>query len=186
MTNPKFRLQGLMLASIIFIADQMVKYAMIGPLQLESREEIRIIPQFSLTWATNSGVSMGFLEAKSESQRWLLVGLTAVIAVVVAVWMWREKLRGEVLALALVLGGAVGNIVDRIRYGYVVDYADLHFGDFRPFWIFNLADAAITIGVLILLARAFLMREKAPEEVPPENGQGVQQTASRADITESL
>ncbi len=172
----RFRLQGLVLASLVFIADQMVKFAMIGPLQLQSREEIRIIPQFSLTWAENRGVSMSFLEAGSDMQRWLLVALTAGIALVVAGWMWREKLRGDVLALALVLGGAVGNIVDRIRYGYVVDYADLHFGEFRPFWIFNLADAAITVGVLILLARAFLMREKKP----------VQQPASSADITESL
>lgn len=107
-------------------------------------------------------------------ERWLLVGLTALIAGVVAVWMWREKLRGDVLALSLVLGGALGNIVDRVRYGYVVDYADLHFGTFRPFYIFNLADAAITIGVLILLARAFLMREK---EV-------VQEVASDATISE--
>ena len=74
--------------------------------------------------------------------------------------MWREKLRGDVLALSMVLGGALGNIVDRVRYGYVVDYADLHFGTFRPFLIFNIADAAITIGVLIILARSLLMREK--------------------------
>jgi signal peptidase II len=161
--NPKFRLQGIMLASIIFIADQAVKYIMIAPLQLQSRGVIHILPQFALRWAENRGVSMGMLEAGSETQRWMLVALTAVIASVVAVCMWREKLRGEVLALAMVLGGALGNIVDRVRYGYVVDYADLHFGQFRPFYIFNLADACITIGVVILLARAFLMREKAPE-----------------------
>lgn len=171
----RFRLQGLMLASLVFIADQMVKYAMIGPLALKSRRIIHILPMFDLRWAENPGVSMGMLTANTDTQRWLLVGLTAVIAVVVAMWMWREKLRGDVLALALVLGGALGNIVDRVRYGYVVDYADLHFGAFRPFWIFNLADACITIGVLILLARAFLMREKA-----------VQQPASSADVTESL
>lgn len=158
--NPKFRLQGLMLASLLFIADQAVKFIMIGPLALQSRRQIHIVSFFDLTWAENRGVSMGFLEANSETQRWLLVALTALIAGVVAVWMWREKLRGDVLALALVLGGALGNIVDRIRYGYVVDYADLHFGSFRPFWIFNLADACITIGVLILLARAFLLRDK--------------------------
>jgi signal peptidase II len=162
MANPKFRLQGLMLASFIFIADQAVKFIMIGPLALQSRRQIHILPFFDLTWAENRGVSMGFLEANSEAQRWMLVGLTALIAAVVGVWMWREKMRGEVLALAMVLGGALGNIVDRIRYGYVVDYADLHFGSFRPFFIFNLADAAITIGVLILLARAFLIREKDP------------------------
>jgi signal peptidase II len=179
-TNPKFRLQGIMLASFVFIADQIVKFAMIGPLALQSRREIVILPQFSLTWAENRGVSMGFLEAGSDTQRWMLVGLTAAIAVIVTVWMWREKLRGDVLALALVLGGAIGNIVDRIRYGYVVDYADLHFGTFRPFYIFNLADACITFGVLILLARAFLMREKEPDEA-----QRVQQPASNADISES-
>ncbi len=173
--NPKFRLQGIMLASFVFIADQIVKFAMIGPLALQSRKEIVILPQFSLTWAVNHGVSMGFLEAKSEAQRWLLVALTGVIAVIVVVWMWREKLRGDVLALSLVLGGAAGNIVDRVRYGYVVDYADLHFGEFRPFYIFNLADACITVGVLILLARAFLMREKP-----------VHDAASTADISERI
>ncbi len=172
--NARFRLQGIMLASFVFIADQIVKFAMIGPLALQSRREIVILPQFSLTWAENYGVSMGFLEAKSESQRWMLVALTMVIALIVGVWMWREKLRGDVLALSLVLGGAAGNIVDRIRYGFVVDYADLHFGTFRPFYIFNLADACITFGVLILLARAFLMREKEP----------VQHPASSAEISE--
>ena len=160
MGNPKYRLQGLMLASFLFIADQAVKFIMIGPLALESRRQIHIVSFFDLTWAENRGVSMGFLEASSDAQRWLLVALTALIAGVVGVWMWREKLRGDVLALSMVLGGALGNIVDRVRYGYVVDYADLHFGNFRPFWIFNLADACITIGVLILLARAFLIRDK--------------------------
>ena len=170
--NPKYRLQGLMLASFLFIADQAVKFIMIGPLALQSRRQIHIISFFDLTWAENRGVSMGFLEANSEAQRWLLVALTALIAGIVAVWMWREKLRGDVLALAMVLGGALGNIVDRVRYGYVVDYADLHFGNFRPFWIFNLADACITIGVLILLARAFLIRER-DDVHPASSGDGI-------------
>ena len=172
MTNPKFRLQGLMLASFLFIADQAVKFIMIGPLALQSRRQIHIVSFFDLTWAENRGVSMGFLEANSDAQRWLLVALTALIAGVVAVWMWREKLRGDVLALSMVLGGALGNIVDRVRYGYVVDYADLHFGTFRPFWIFNLADACITIGVLILLARAFLIRER-DDVHPASSGNGI-------------
>lgn len=161
--SKRYHLQGIMLASLIFIADQAVKYAMIGPLALNSRKVIHIISFFDFTWAENRGVSMGFLTADTDLQRWMLVGLTAGIAVIVAIWMFREKKIGDVLALAMVLGGALGNIVDRIRYGYVVDYADLHFGAFRPFYIFNLADACITIGVLILLARAFLMREKEPE-----------------------
>jgi signal peptidase II len=161
---PQYRLQGIILASLIFIADQMVKYAMIGPLQLKSRSVIHIMQQFDLRWAENRGVSMGFLTADSDAARWMLVALTGAIALGVGIWMWTEKQRGDVLALAMILGGAAGNIVDRVRYGYVVDYADLHFGSWRPFYIFNLADAAITIGVLILLARAFLMREKPLQE----------------------
>lgn len=153
--------QGLFLAALIFIADQAVKYAMIAPLQLKSKTVIHIMPFFDFRWAENRGVSMGMLTADTDLQRWMLVGFTAFIAIIVAVWMYREKARGDVLALALVLGGALGNIVDRARFGYVVDYADLHFGAFRPFFIFNLADAAITIGVLILLARAFLISEKS-------------------------
>jgi len=177
--NSKFRLQGIMLASLVFIADQIVKYAMLGPLQLQSRGVIHIISFFDLRYAENRGVSMSFLTADSDGERWALVGLTAVIAIGVAIWMWREKLRGDVLALSLVLGGALGNIVDRVRYGYVVDYADLHIGAFRPFYIFNLADACISMGVLILLARAFLISDKQTGD-----GADVQQPESSADIVE--
>ena len=177
--NPKFRLQGIMLASLVFIADQIVKYAMLGPLQLKSRGVIHIISFFDLRYAENRGVSMSFLTADNDGERWALVALTAVITAGVAVWMWREKLRGDVLALSLVLGGALGNIVDRVRYGYVVDYADLHIGAFRPFYIFNLADACISMGVLILLARAFLISDKQSGD-----GTGVQQPESSADIVE--
>ena len=90
-TNPKFRLQGIMLASLIFIADQLVKFAMLGPLQLQSRGVIHIISFFDFRYAENRGVSMSFLTADSEAERWALVALTAVIAGAVAVWMWREK-----------------------------------------------------------------------------------------------
>jgi len=177
--NSKFRLQGIMLASLVFIADQIVKYAMLGPLQLQSRGVIHIISFFDLRYAENRGVSMSFLTADSDGERWALVALTTVIAAGVAVWMWREKLRGDVLALSLVLGGALGNIVDRVSYGYVVDYADLHIGAFRPFYIFNLADACISMGVLILLARAFLISDKQTS-----SGTDVQQPESSADIVE--
>ena len=103
---------------------------------------------------------MGFLTAGSEQARWLLVALTAAIASGVLYWLWREKNRGDSIALACVLGGALGNIVDRTRYGYVADFADLHFGEWRPFLVFNVADAAITIGVLLLVVRALLSRDR--------------------------
>ena len=72
------------------------------------------------------------------------------------------------IALGMVLGGALGNILDRTRFGYVVDFADLHFGDFRPFFVFNVGDAAISIGVVILLLRAFVTRKDHAKGPGPE------------------
>jgi signal peptidase II len=157
---------GLAIALAIFLADQLVKYIVTGPLALNQVGQITLLPIFNLTWVQNYGVSMGFLTAGSETMRWALVTLTAAIGTGVAVWLWRETNRTDVIALGLVLGGAAGNILDRVRFGYVVDFLDLHFGDFRPFLVFNVADAAITIGVLILLLRALFVRPK-PE--PAEN-----------------
>ncbi|MEE9432629.1 MAG: signal peptidase II [Sphingorhabdus sp.] len=165
-----YRLFGILLAALIFSVDQLVKYVMTGPLALESRSVIHIMPFFDFRWTENHGISLGMLTADNDTQRWLLVGFTAFVAIIVTIWMLREKLLGDVLALAMVLGGALGNIVDRARLGYVLDYADLHFGTFRPFLIFNVADACITIGVLILLARAFMMREKDTNSDEGEQG----------------
>src|SRR5205085_9384540 len=96
------------------------------------------------------------------------VGPTAALAVGAAVWVGRERHRGDQLAVGMVLGGALGNILDRVRHGYVTDFADLHFGAFRPFLIFNVADAAISIGVVILLLRAFLTRKDDAKGHGPE------------------
>ena len=158
LTQPHYL--GLAFAAAVFAADQLIKALVIGPLALREVMAIEVLPFFRLTWAENTGVSLGLFTADSETGRWILVAVTAAIALTVLVWMLRERLLGDIMALALVLGGALGNITDRIRFGYVVDYADLHFGTFRPFLIFNVADAAITIGVLLILARSFLSRDK--------------------------
>jgi signal peptidase II len=157
------RLTGLIAAAFVFLADQFAKYMVIVPFDLKARGQIELLPFFNLTWVENYGVSMGFLTADTELGKWLLIALTGAISVGVLVWLWREKNRQDVLALGLILGGALGNIVDRVRFGHVVDFADLHFGDIRPFLVFNVADAAITIGVVILLLRALLVREKPKE-----------------------
>jgi len=158
------RAVGLAVAAFVFTLDQLTKYAVTVPLQLKERRTLELLPFFDLNWTENRGVSMGFLTADSETTRWLLVGLTAAIALFVGAWMWREKRRDDTVGLALVLGGAIGNILDRVRFGYVVDFLDLHFGEVRPFLVFNVADAAITIGVLLLLVRALLMRDKSPRK----------------------
>jgi len=157
---------GYALAALVFAFDQLTKYLVMVPFDLKNRGQIEIFEIFNLTWVENRGVSLGMLHAEGELGRWLLVGLTGAISVGVAIWLWRERNRQDAFGLGMILGGALGNIFDRIRLGHVVDFADLHFGAFRPFLVFNVADAAITIGVLILVFRALLVREKVKV---PEN-----------------
>jgi signal peptidase II len=152
---------GLISAAVFALLDQAVKYLVTGPLGLYyegARSEL--LPIFALSNVHNHGVSLGFLRADTAGTTWALVGLTGAITLAVLYWMWRERNRADQIALGMILGGSLGNIADRVRLGYVQDYADLHFGDWQPFLTFNLADAAITVGVLILLARALLVREK--------------------------
>lgn len=161
---------GYGLAALIFIADQVIKAWVVEGLGIAYPGAVKeILPFFDLRFVANNGVSLGLLPAETTTMRWALVGLTAAIAAAVAWWMVRETNRQDMFALSLVLGGALGNIVDRARFGYVVDYADLHFGEWRPFLVFNVADAAITIGVVILLVRALFVREKPKAQAPVEN-----------------
>jgi signal peptidase II len=158
----KFPVAGLVTGAVVFAIDQAVKYMVTGPLGIAQLGDVReIVSIFALRFVPNIGVSLGLLPAGGEAMRWALVALTAAIAIGVLVWMVREKNRPDQIALGLVLGGAFGNILDRVRFGYVVDFADLHFGEWRPFLVFNVADAAITIGVLVLLVRALLVRDKS-------------------------
>jgi signal peptidase II len=175
------RLFGFALAAVIFAVDQAMKWVIDYPLNMRKGDTIDLLPIFAFTRTHNYGVSLGMFTANSPEMRWSLVAVTALIAIAVTVWLLREKKLGDILPLGLVLGGALGNIRDRARMGYVLDYADLHFGAFRPFLIFNVADACITIGVLIILARSLFMREKPAQtqsEPPAElNENGADQPA---------
>lgn len=144
---------GFSVAALVFLLDQLSKYWILNIVRLPERGYIELLPVFRLTYVENIGVSMGLFRANSDLGRWLLVAVTGAIAVAVAVWIGREKARADVIALGLILGGALGNIVDRVRFGYVVDFLHLFWGE-HSFWVFNVADAAITTGVLLLLSRA--------------------------------
>lgn len=159
------RVIGLMIAAFICAMDQLVKWWVAGPLGLKQLyDKMELLPFFDLTRVHNQGISLGMFQATSPEMRYGLVAITAAIACVVLVWMMREKKMGDIFGLSLILGGALGNIYDRWALGYVLDYADLHFGDFRPFLVFNIADAAITIGVVIILARSLFVRDTDEEE----------------------
>ena len=164
----KAPIAGLLTAALLFVVDQVTKVTITDVLQLnELTAERYVTPFFNLRFVANHGISLGLLHADTNTMRWALVAMTGAIAVAVAVWMTRETAQPDRIALGAILGGALGNIVDRVRFGYVVDFADLHFGDWRPFLVFNVADAAITLGVLVLLVRALLMRDK--RDIPSEN-----------------
>lgn len=155
------RVIGLVIALAIFLVDQAVKYWVSEPLRLRERGVIDVLPFFDLRWVENYGVSLGMFTATSDTMRWGLVIVTFLIAAAVTVWLLRERVMGEILGLSLILGGALGNIRDRYLYGYVIDYADLHIGEWRPFLVFNIADAAISIGVVIILLRAFFVKDSS-------------------------
>jgi signal peptidase II len=169
-TTVRNRLLGFVLALLIFGADQYVKWVIDVRLGMRRNDTIELLPIFSLTRTHNFGVSLGMFTAQSQEMRWGLVAVTGLIALGVTVWLLREKRLGDILPLGMVLGGAIGNIRDRVRMGYVLDYADLHFGHIQPFLVFNIADACITTGVLIILARSLFMREKPRQthSEPPE------------------
>jgi signal peptidase II len=154
---------GFAVAALVFFLEQITKWIVLGPLDLRNTQVVEILPIFRFWYTENHGISLGLFQASSDAMRWALVAVTSAIAVGVGWWLTREEKAGDQVALGMVLGGALGNILDRVRHGYVVDFADLHFGEFRPFFIFNVADAAISIGVAILLLRAFLVKERPKE-----------------------
>ena len=174
------RLLGLLLAAVVFGVDQWLKHLVTGPLGLAREgDHLDLLPIFDFTLTHNIGVSLGMFPANSREMRWGLVGVTGLIALVVSVWLLRERKLGDVLPLGMILGGALGNIRDRVALGYVIDFADLHFGEIRPFLIFNVADAMITFGVVIILARALFMREK------PAASQGGTEAGQAAEIPDA-
>lgn len=154
--------RGYAIALVVLILDQISKYWVLDVLRLQALGGIDVLPFFRLTFVGNIGVSMGLLAADSDLARWLLTAVTTGIALAVALWLRREKNAVDVAALGLVLGGAIGNILDRVRFGYVVDFLHFFWAQYS-FWVFNVADAAITLGVILLLSRAVLAKP-TPQE----------------------
>lgn len=147
-------LKWLWLSLLAVVLDQISKLAIAGSMQLY--QSIQIMPFFKLTYVHNTGAAFSFLSEAGGWQRWFFAGLALMISVVIAVWLARLKTNETLLAvaLALVLGGAVGNLIDRLVYGYVIDFLDVYYETWH--WpAFNIADSAITLGVILMLAESF-------------------------------
>jgi len=147
-------LKWLGLSLLAVILDQWSKLAIAGSMQLY--QSIPIMPYFNLTYVHNTGAAFSFLSEAGGWQRWFFAGLALVISMVIAVWLARLKQHETLLAVALslVLGGAMGNLIDRLAYGYVIDFLDVYYQTWH--WpAFNIADSAITLGVILMLVESF-------------------------------
>jgi len=147
----------LWLSLVVIVLDQATKFLVTRFFELYERVEV--LPVLDFTLLHNTGAAFSLLADAPGWQRWFFIGLAGAVSVLLVVWIWRTP-RGEKLlplALALILGGAVGNVIDRIVHGYVVDFIHAHWGD-AYFPAFNIADSAITIGAVLLILDAF--REK--------------------------
>ena len=147
-------LKWLGLSLLALVLDQVTKLLVDSTMQLY--QSIPLLPFFKLTYVHITGAAFSFLSESGGWQRWFFAGLALVISVVIAVWLSRLEKHETLLAVALslILGGAVGNLIDRLAYGYVIDFLDVYYGTWH--WpAFNIADSAITLGVVLMLAESF-------------------------------
>lgn len=147
-------LKWLWLSLLVLILDQASKLAIDASMQLF--ESIPILPSFNLTYVHNTGAAFSFLSQAGGWQRWLFAGLAVVMISIIAVWLLRLQKHETLMAtaLSLVLGGAMGNLIDRVAYGYVIDFLDVYYKSWH--WpAFNIADSAICIGVGLMLLESF-------------------------------
>jgi len=162
MTHPQIRL-GLAVATVTCVLDQAVKLWLIFIFDLGSRGPVRIAPAIDLVLTWNTGISYGLFPQDAANGRWLLVAITLLAIVLLAIWLARTEARLTALALGLIIGGALGNAIDRLAYGAVADFVLLNIttASSRYDWyVFNLADAAIVAGVIGLLYES-LVRDRA-------------------------
>lgn len=153
------RLFGLVTAGIVIVCDQLSKWWVVAKLMQPPRA-IEVTPFFDLVMVWNKGVTFGMFSAASSWTRWGFTGLA--LAIVVALWLWLRKVEGRwpAASIGLVIGGALGNVIDRVYYGAVADFLDFHvYGYHWP--AFNVADSAITVGVALLFIDALRGRKES-------------------------
>lgn len=151
-------LTGGLIAAGVIAADQASKGWALYVYDLPTRQHVNLSPVMDLSMVWNRGVSFGLLHSNSDVMRWALTGFMLVVAGLLAWWLWRARRPLLGAALGLVIGGAIGNAIDRIAYGAVADFLD--FSDIFFPWVFNIADASICIGVALMLLDSLLTRDE--------------------------
>lgn len=150
---------GILAAMVTLVADQASKLWLLNVFDLARRGAVRVTPFFDLVLAWNIGISFGWLQNDSQAAQLALMAIKGIAVVALAIWMARSHTMLATIALGLIIGGAIGNGIDRLAYGAVVDFALLHIeiaGKTYNWYVFNLADVAIVAGVAALLYDSFL------------------------------
>jgi signal peptidase II len=150
---------GIIAAVVTLVADQASKLWLLNGFDLARRGVVKMTPFFDLVLAWNIGISFGWLQNDSQSAQVALIAVKVVAVIALAIWMARSQTRLATVALGLIIGGAIGNGIDRFAYGAVVDFALFHIeigGNAYNWYVFNLADVAIVAGVAALLYDSFL------------------------------
>ena len=158
------------LAVAVVVVDQAAKAWILEGLRLMPGDSIHVAGPFSLTLVRNQGVSFGLLWANHEMARWGLSLFSVAVSVLLAVWVRKAERPLLAAALGLIMGGAVGNVIDRLRFGWVTDFLDfspLHFP-----WVFNVADAAINVGIALLLLDMLRSERRTAAAKPPHTQAG--------------
>jgi signal peptidase II len=149
---------GILVALAVIAFDQATKLWLLRVFDIAHRGAVKVTPFFDLVLALNTGISYGWFQNESATGQAVLLAVKAIAVVVLAVWMARSQSRLATIALGLIIGGAIGNAIDRLAYGAVVDFALFHvqIGG-KPFnwYVFNIADVAIVAGVAALLYDSF-------------------------------
>jgi signal peptidase II len=140
---------ALILAAAIVVADQTVKHWILSVLNLPLKGVVPVAGPLRLTMVWNPGVSFGFLQGEQQLVRWLLAAFSIGVSILLAGWVRKAERPLFALAVGLVIGGALGNVIDRIRLGAVADFIDVSQLYFP--WVFNVADSAISVGICLLL-----------------------------------
>lgn len=158
---------GIIAALVTIVLDQASKLWLLFVFDIAHRGAVRVTPFFDLVLAWNIGISFGWLQNDSQAAQIALMAVKAVAVVALAIWMARSRAVVATVALGLIIGGAIGNAIDRLVYGAVVDFALFHVqigGNTYSWYVFNLADVAIVAGVGALLYDSFvgLPAAKAP------------------------
>jgi len=141
---------GLLAGLLVLIADQASKWWVLEVLHLPDRGQIPVLPVFSLTMVWNQGVTFGLFHQDGAWGPWLLAGVALAVVVALAVWLRRAESGLVAASLGAIGGGAVGNVIDRLRFGAVVDFLHAHAYGWS-WYVFNVADAAIVCGVAALV-----------------------------------